>query len=97
MNISPAPRQTASMSPIRFARTAQAIQRKYFDKVSELLATATDEQVEQFKTAIGAADTLGVFAAEQEQARRSEGFLAAPAVKDEPASASEAYDEAHGL
>lgn len=67
--------KTVTMSNRKFVNRAQAIQRRYYNEVRNFLATASDEQVEQFKTAIGQADTLGVFAAEQEQEARKEGML----------------------
>jgi hypothetical protein len=85
---------TAALTALQFANKAQEIQRKYYDKVREFLATASDEQVEQFKTAIGQADTLGIFAAEQEQEARKTGFTAFTAkAQVEPEFGDEAVED----
>ena len=68
-------RKTIALDDRKFVNTAQKIQRDYYNKIREFLATASDEQIEKFVVAVGEADTMARFAAEQEQEARKEKYL----------------------
>lgn len=67
--------KTITLPNHRLVNSVQDIQRGYYDRLRTFLATASDEQIETIKAALGTADTLGVFAIEQEQEAREQGFL----------------------
>jgi len=76
--------KTIALPKHRLVNEVQSIQRGYYDRLRKFLATASDEQIETIKAALGAADTLGVFAIEQEQEARKAGLLGFEVKQDEP-------------
>lgn len=68
-------RKTVTLSTRKVVNTAQKIQRDYYNKMREFMATASDEQIDLIAGALGKADTLGAFAVEQEIEARKEQML----------------------
>lgn len=68
-------RKTITLSERKVVNLAQKIQRDYYNKIREVLATASDAQIDLFEKAVGADDTQAAFAVKQEREARQEGML----------------------
>lgn len=68
-------RKTITLSDRKVVNGVQKIQRDYYNKVREFMATASDAQIDLIAGGLGQADTLGVFAVEQEREARKEAML----------------------
>lgn len=98
-------RKTIALPARKVVNTAQKIQRDYYNKVREFLATASDEQIDLIEKALGKADTLGAFAIEQEREARKEKMLGftvfqteipATEATDTESDDPDAYDQGFG-